>query len=324
MDFEDIQLDMFGEPVPVVRDEPKVELKGAPAPATGYEAMAVALEASGLYRISRKLVAPAVVAAPRAGFPRIGVVVDTETTGFSAAVCDAIEIGAVAFTYNDHGEIGDVIATYSSLQMPTAPIPKAITALTGITDEMVAGQAIDEAQLRELIDPADLVIAHNAGFDRPFCEKLSAVFAEKAWACSVADIDWSSRGFEGTKLGYLVGQAGLFHDGHRAIDDCFALLAILSAPAVGGSTPFAELHRSGLRSRGRIFAQNSPFDMKDVLKARGYRWSDGTGGMPKAWWIEVAEAAIDGEREFLRSEVYRRADAEPIVMLLTPANRFKK
>lgn len=35
---------------------------------------------------------------------------------------------------------------------------------------MVAGQMIDVGSLRALLDPADLVIAHNAGFDRPFCE----------------------------------------------------------------------------------------------------------------------------------------------------------
>jgi DNA polymerase-3 subunit epsilon len=88
---------------------------------------------------------------------------------------------------------------------------------------MVAGHVIDIGQLRVLIEPADLVIAHNAGFDRPFCEVFSPMFAGKAGACSVSEIDWSSRSFEGTKLGYLIGQAGYFHEGHRAVDDCFAL-----------------------------------------------------------------------------------------------------
>ena len=35
--------------------------------------------------------------------------------------------------------------------------------------------------------------------------------------------------------------------------------------------------------------------MKDHLKARGYRWSDGSDGRPKSWWIEVAEEALDDE-----------------------------
>lgn len=56
---------------------------------------------------------------------------------------------------------------YGGLQQPSLTIPSEITKLTGITNEMVAGQVIDMAALRILIDPADLINAHNAGFDRP-------------------------------------------------------------------------------------------------------------------------------------------------------------
>jgi hypothetical protein len=52
---------------------------------------------------------------------------------------------------------------------------------------MVAGRSIDISALKALIDPADLIIAHNAGFDRPFCEAFSPIFAGKAWACSNAE-----------------------------------------------------------------------------------------------------------------------------------------
>jgi DNA polymerase-3 subunit epsilon len=33
---------------------------------------------------------------------------------------------------------------------------------------MVAGQKIDIAAVKTLVAPADLIIAHNPGFDRPF------------------------------------------------------------------------------------------------------------------------------------------------------------
>ena len=72
------------------------------------------------------------------------------------------------------------------------------------------------------------------------------------------------------------------------------------------NSPFAELYRASQRSRVRIFAENSPFEMKDHLKARGYRWSDGSDGRPKSWWIEVGEEALDDElHSYLRSEIYR-------------------
>ena len=188
---------------------------------------------------------------------------------------------------------------------------------------MVAGQVIGIQALRELIDPADLIIAHNAGFDRPFCESFSSAFAGKAWACSVKEVNWPLRGFEGTKLAYLIGQAGYFHDGHRAVDDCFALLEVLALPAPDGGNALGELYHASQQARVRIYAENSPFDMKDHLKARGYRWSDGSDGRPKSWWLEVSEEALDDERHYLRTEIYRYPDADPPTKRLTAFDRYR-
>lgn len=67
--------------------------------------------------------------------------------------------------------------------------------ITRITHDRVAGRSIDMAALRAPIEPADLLIAHNASFDRPFCEVFSDLFAGKAWACSNSQIDWVSPGY---------------------------------------------------------------------------------------------------------------------------------
>ncbi|MBB4343082.1 hypothetical protein GGE56_004471 [Rhizobium leguminosarum] len=73
-------------------------------------------------------------------------------------------------------------------------------------------------------------------------------------------------------------------------------MAVLPREVEGSvSTAFAELHEASQTSRVRIFAENSRFDMKDHLKTRGYRWSDGSDGRPKSWWIEVGEEALDEE-----------------------------
>ena len=88
-------------------------------------------------------------------------------------------------------------------------------------------------------------------------------------------------------------------------------------------TPFAELYQSSQRSRVRIFAENSPFDLKDRLKERGYRWSDGSERRPKSWWIEIAEEAMEDEFRFLRDEIYRWEDADPPVQRLTAFDRFR-
>lgn len=279
---------------------------------------------TGRYRVLKKLEPRSIASIVRPDYPLRGVIIDTETTGLNHRRDEIIEIGVIAFTFDQQGNVGDVTGIYGGLQQPTVAIPADITRLTGITDEMVAGKTIDMPALRQLIDPADLIVAHNAGFDRPFCEAFSPIFAGRAWACSNSEIDWSARGFEGTKLGYLIGQAGYFHDGHRAVDDCFALMEVLAQEKTGsGGTAFAELYAASQRSRVRIYAENSPFDMKDHLKGRGYRWSDGSDGRPKSWWIEVGEEGLDAELHYLRTEIYRYPDADPPIKRLTAFDRFR-
>ncbi|WP_147182332.1 MULTISPECIES: 3'-5' exonuclease [Alphaproteobacteria] len=318
------QLDFFAVPVsPTSAQAARPSVAENDIGGADDEAMARHLETTGNYRILRRLQPRLTVENPRPEFPRRGIVLDTETTGLNYRTDEIIEIGAIAFTFNDEGEFGDVTGVYGGLQQPKIPIPADITRLTGITDEMVSGNIIDTALLAALIEPADFIIAHNAGFDRPFCEAFSPIFAHKAWACSVSEIDWSARGFEGSKLGYLIGQSGYFHDGHRAVDDCFALLEVLEQARAGATTsPFSELYLASKQSRVRIYAENSPFDMKDHLKARGYRWSDGSDGRVKSWWVELAEEKLDDELHFLRTEIYRW-DVDPPVNYLTAFDRFR-
>ncbi len=319
------QLDMFSENAQPVRTTSVPSLRARPAGSAPDEAeMVRILQATGRYQILKKLEARPIAAIPRPGYLLRGIILDTETTGLDARKDEIIEIGLISFTFNEDGEIGDVTGVYGSLQQPSIPIPADVTRLTGINDAMVLGQVIDMAAVRAIIEPSDLIIAHNAGFDRPFCEAFSSIFAHKAWACSNSEIDWSARGYEGTKLGYLINQSGYFHVGHRAVDDCFALLEVLALPqSDNGQTPFVELYRTSQRSRLRIFAENSPFDLKDRLKERGYRWSDGSDGGPKSWWIEIAEETMDEELRFLRTEIYRWQDADPPIQRLTAFDRFK-
>lgn len=327
MKIASTQIDLFDD-APGHRQTPRPSQRKrrseVPLASGDDEELVRRLEETGRFRVLRKLVPRPIVPREQSEFLNLAVLVDTETTGLVHTRDEVIEIGAVAFTYDDGGTIGNVVGVYSGLRQPSTPIPAEITRLTGITDEMVAGQDIDIATLDALIEPADLIVAHNAAFDRPFCEGLSPAFASKAWACSVTEIHWADLGFEGNKLGYLVGQSGLFHEGHRATDDCHALLEVLARPAgLNGTRPFAELLRSSAQSRVRIFAENAPFDMKDQLKARGYRWSDGSDGRPRAWWIEVDEELEGDELRYLRTDIYCWEDAEPLTLRLTALDRFR-
>jgi DNA polymerase III subunit epsilon len=282
------------------------------------------LEATGDYRVLRRLMPRPIVVSPTSHQDeKIAVILDTETTGLDHTRDEVIELGMIAFTYDEEGRIGDVIGTFNALREPSVPISTEITRLTGITPSMVSGQRLDLEAVERFIAPADLIIAHNAGFDRPFCERLTKGFQVKAWACSHSEISWSGLGFEGSKLGYLLGQCGWFHQGHRAVEDCHAVLEVLAKPLPSeAGLPFGHLLASARKSLLRIWAEGSPFDMKDLLKARGYRWNDGTDGRPKSWWVEVDEEDGEAEITFLRREVYRR-EVEPYIQRVTAFERFR-
>ena len=83
------------------------------------------------------------------------------------------------------GRIYRVIGSWNWLEDPEIPIPPEITRLTGITDQMVAGNRIDDDAVDGLLAEVVPVIAHHAAFDRGFLERRLPVFAHKHWACSL-------------------------------------------------------------------------------------------------------------------------------------------
>jgi DNA polymerase-3 subunit epsilon len=84
----------------------------------------------------------------------------------------------VKFDNLPDGRIASVSDRFSAFDEPSIPIPPEITVITGITDEMVAGHRIDEAAVDAFVDDAVIVIAHNAGFDRKFSERLAGLREE--------------------------------------------------------------------------------------------------------------------------------------------------
>ena len=94
------------------------------------------------------------------------VVVDLETTGGRAAAGSIIEIGACRM------EGGRITATFETLVRPRMAIPRFITGLTSITNEMVRDAPPIEHALpafREFLGDA-VMVAHNAPFDHSFLD----------------------------------------------------------------------------------------------------------------------------------------------------------
>ncbi|MEO5796486.1 MAG: 3'-5' exonuclease [Rhodoferax sp.] len=286
-------------PVPL---RPVPEPKSA-TPANDAETLALQLEQHPDYRVLRRLVPQLqFAAAPALGVKRL-LVLDTETTGLEHSRDKIIELALLRVDIDiATGLPCGPVQVYDGLEDPGQPIPDIARKITGIDDSMVAGQALDEVRIAELLDGVDLVVAHNAGFDRPFVEARLPAFAAKAWACSFADIDWKQEGRDSAKLTALALDLGLFYDAHRAEMDCHALLAVLQAALpVAGHTGLAHLLAATEGTRYRLQATGAPFDAKDALKERGYRWD----AAHKVWHTRLTdEAALQLECDWLAVAVY--------------------
>jgi len=268
------------------------------------EALAAQLEASGDYRVLRRLRrAPRIDRAELPTGTLEALALDLETTGLDHAVDVPIEVGLVRFAYDPDGRILGVTDELEALEDPGRPLSPEVLRITGITDADLAGQRFPDDAVARLLDGVGLVIAHNAGFDRPFAERRWPAFEEKAWGCSLREVDWrDADGYEGGGLGVLLAAHGLFFGAHRAVEDGYALVELLGRTLpTSGQTALNLLRGSARRATVRLWAVGSPFESKDLLKARGYRWN----GDARSWWADVAEEAVDDELAWLRAEAYR-------------------
>jgi DNA polymerase III subunit epsilon len=286
---------------------------------TVLDAVAI-LEAHPDYRVLKRLEVAADFGVRPAGPTAAAVVLDTETTGMNRDKDQIIELALVRFEYGtETGEIARITDVYSGLEDPGRPIPPESTAIHGITDAMVAGHALDEGRIAALVQGTTIVVAHNATFDRPFVEARLPAFAALAWGCSLEQVPWAEEGFRGAKLEYLGWASGFFYDAHRSETDCRALLEVLRRPLPkSGRIAFKQLLDAAAEPALRLWATGSPFESKDLLRERGYRWD----AERRCWHRVVPKAIAKEESEWLKAEVYGGRPAQIDVEVLDAKIRF--
>lgn len=250
-----------------------------------------------------------------------GVVVDTETTGTNPDKDAIIELGMVLFEFDPNTGIAyNATKAFDQLEDPGFPIPPDSTLVHGITDEMVEGKRIDDTSVERFLEGVSLVVAHNAKFDRVFLEKRLPIFESLPWGCSIAQVDWNGQGIGSAKLDYIAYQYGFFYDAHRADVDCFALLEILQQKLPYSGEVVLKSILSALDQKSyTVYAIGSPFETKDMLKARFYRWD----GDKKCWHITVTgDDAIKDEVTWLKSNVYGGKKAKVEIEVQNCMSRF--
>lgn len=228
-----------------------------------------------------------------------GMIIDLETTGLNSSSEVIAEIGLLEFACSDTFENPSITRMHSGLQDPKRPLTPEIIAITGLTDELLKGRSIDWKLINHMLSNADFYIAHNMQFDRGFLQESGEVdpqVFQKPWACSQRHIDWSTHSpGKSFALNYLAADHGFVNPfAHRALFDCATTYRLVQSH-------LAELFHRSQQKEFLVAATFAPFEKKDLLKERKYRWD----GAKKVWSKVLIESDLPVEREFLAKEVYQ-------------------
>lgn len=225
---------------------------------------------------------------------RLGII-DTETTGLDTHASEVVELASTIMTINVDGRLHRIEEPVCWLEQPSFPLEPRIIQVTGLTDEDLADQGFDDHEIAGALYRCDVLVSHNARFDRAFLAKRFDGLVDKPWGCTASDIDWLTHGLGGRSLGHLLYEAGYYYEAHRAGPDSWALACLLMGVASDGRTYAAHLIDAVRSVTQRIHARRAPYEVKDRLKARGYRWN----ASERCWWIDIPSAAADVEEEWL-------------------------
>ncbi len=173
------------------------------------------------------------------------IVLDLETTGLDPARNEIIEIGAVRVNRDS-----DIHDTFRALVRPVRHIPKRITEINGILQEMVDsdGMSLEQA-IREFVTfIGDLpLVTFNAEFGMAFLQNAArrhnvVINNPATCALKMARLAWPGR--ESYKLSDLSKDGGLSDEGtHHALDDCRRTLIVYVAAVSALGTTGAHVRR---------------------------------------------------------------------------------
>ena len=275
------------------------------------------------WKLIRKLNLPKQYNEPSTGEIKKGVVLDVEATGLSIGHDDVIQLALLPFEYEvPSGKILSIKKdeAFDGLREPRIPISTEASLITGITNEMVINKKIESKDVENIINNTDLIIAHNASYDRPMVEQHWNCFKNVSWACTFKSIDWLQEGFSSAKLELLGVNFGWFYEGHDAFNDCEACLALLSETLPNrDSTVFSAVREYASNPTFLIKAIDAPYNKRNILRRKGYKWRPADQLNGKVWWTETKN--YEEEVKWLHEEIYNRKINIPIKQI-SALNRY--
>lgn len=215
--------------------------------------------------------------------PNTLLIVDTETTGLDPDRDECLEVGVILFDVPSR----QVLAQQSFLLPVEAnaaePINRIPAAATSLPQPWQAGLVY----LQALIDAADVLVAHNAAFDRQWFGRSQLPSISKPWLCSMEDIRWPEQ--RQLRARPSVRDLALAYEipvwaAHRALTDCIYLAEVFRR-----CEDLEQRLAHGLEPRVLFKAQLS-YDQRHLAREAGFRWND---PVPGAWTRRLSAREAD-------------------------------
>jgi DNA polymerase-3 subunit epsilon len=162
--------------------------------------------------------------------PEQFVVLDLETTGLDPIKHEIIEIGAIKVNRDS-----DNHTTFQALIKPSKKVPKKITQITGITQEMLDADGEElGTNLKQLVDfIGDLrLVMFNADFDMGFLNEASkehGITIRNPVSCA---LKMARRAWPDLRSYKLADINNTGNGNHRALKDCELTIPVYTAAAL--------------------------------------------------------------------------------------------
>lgn len=217
--------------------------------------------------------------------------IDYETTGLDPQKDRITEAGLVLW---DSDSKQPVRITGFLVKTP-APVSAEITALTGITNELLATYGVEPKSALTatlgMIAQADFMCAHNGtDFDRLFleaeCARIGTGPKTLPWIDTRTDLPVAAykRG-KSASLKYMAADHGFVYPAHRAVNDVLAMFEILAMYDIDEVIKRAQTPNVHVRAV-------VSFDDKHLAKERGYFWKPDA----KLWVKPLKADEVDAEK----------------------------
>lgn len=209
-------------------------------------------------------------------------ILDTETTGKDPKTGHLLEV-AIGMLDTVTGRLIDAESRLVCVEpIVVGSETNPAVEINGIPDELLGfgwepGQVA--AWLFARAQKADVIVAHNAEFDRAWVPDL-----KKPWVCSCDDIEWprpsGSRSLVALALSHGIGVVYA----HRALSDVLTLAHLFERAHEMGSDLDAMVRRA-MRPKGMFQALVS-YDDREAAKNAGFRWEPEAKRWVKRMFLE--------------------------------------